>query len=542
MRKKYFRNQVIIFAITVVLAIMLGCSVDSDGDGDDNQEDTTPPYSGDIYVRESDGDDNNPGSQDEPKKTIQAAIDVVDSLYTTADVYVAEGTYVRDYNTDRIPVVLLKEGISIYGGYSDSDWSIRDPLIYITIIKDSSANNGTLANPNRAIDGDGSSTSITDISVIDGFTINGGGGDYSSAIFNHNGSSPTIQNNVINGGNCDGNSFGILNYECDSLTIQNNTINGGTSNNESSSYAIYNYECSSLNIQNNTLDGGTGGSNSYGIYNYYSSSTIQNNIINGGAECISSIGIYNHYSSSPMILNNIINGGTGNHSCGINNANSTPTIKNNTIDGGIGHSTCSTCGIHNYSSSSIIQNNVIDGGKSGSFSHGINNFSSSPVIRNNTILGGNGWISTYGIQIYSASSPTIENNIIFTSGDGSRYGIHENGEKDDPISVRNNDIYDCPNGLYYDYDSSPEKLTEIDDVNNLSDITSSGNIYENISGYMDAEFRFTGALGDFIFDTEGINGAQSSENWGFTTDKDDNSRSPLDDSSTTGWSIGAYEY
>ena len=547
-----------------------------------------------VYVSDSNGDDDNLGTISHPKKTIQAGINLAEELpYSTVSVYVAQGTYSSSYNEGTgSPVVYLHEGISIYGGYT-TDFTNRDTSLYKTIINDMSSSGGSVSNPNRAIHGDGSSTSITDTCVIDGFYINGGGGDYSSAIFNHNGASPTIQNSVINGGNgnqrsygirnndtsspsifnntisggngveysygvrndtlslpiiqnniidggsCDKDSFGILNYECNSLVIQDNTIDGGTGG--SHSYAIYDYYSSST-IQNNNINGGTGGTSSYSIYNYYSSSTIQNNIINGGAECISSIGIYNHYPSSPMISNNIINGGTGDQSCGINNSNSTPTIQNNTIDGGIGDSSCSTCGIHNHSSSSIIQNNVIDGGKSGSFSQGINNYGSSPVIRNNTILGGNGWFSTYGIQINSDSFPTIENNIIFTSGDGNRYGIYENGGNDDPVSVRNNDIYDCPDGLYYDYDSNPEELTDINDVNSLSDITSSGNISENISGYLDAEFRFTGALADFIFDTEGINGAHSSENWGFITDKDDNSRSPLDDSSTTGWSIGAYEY
>jgi hypothetical protein len=41
---------------------------------------------------------------------------------------------------------------------------------------------------------------------------------------------------------------------------------------------------------------------------------------------------------------------------------------------------------------------------------------------------------------------------------------------------------------------------------------------------------------------EGLNGAHSSENWGYTIDKAGNPRSPIDDSDTEGWSMGAYEY
>ena len=73
-------------------------------------------------------------------------------------------------------------------------------------------------------------------------------------------------------------------------------------------------------------------------------------------------------------------------------------------------------------------------------------------------------------------------------------------------------------------------------------ITASGNIDEDLSDDLDNDYKFTGDLNNYNFDTSGLNGAHSNENWGFTTDKDGNNRSPLDDSSTTGWSVGAYEY
>ncbi|MCP4130498.1 MAG: hypothetical protein GY754_05905, partial [bacterium] len=39
----------------------------------------------------------------------------------------------------------------------------------------------------------------------------------------------------------------------------------------------------------------------------------------------------------------------------------------------------------------------------------------------------------------------------------------------------------------------------------------------------------------------GLNGAHPNEEWEYVFDIDNNFRSPLD-SSTTGWSMGAYEY
>lgn len=472
MRKKNFMNLIITLTITVVFAVTLGCLVDTDGDsnGDDDQKDATPDSA--IYVRKSDGDDSYPGSQDEPKKTIQAAIDIAESLYTTADVHVAEGTYSRDYNTDGIPVVLLKEGISIYGGYSDSDWSIRDPLTYITIIKDSSTNDGTSDNVNRAID---SGNGITENTIIDGFKIESGDGEASFAIFNHDGASPTIQNNTICG------------------SSYNNSV------------AIYNTESSSPIIQKNTIIGGGIGA-SWGIYNYDSCAPIiHNNKIIGGVDGSQSIGIHNDTLSSPDIQNNLIDGGNGAYSLGI----------------------------YNYDSSSpVIQNNTINGGSNnGNWSIGIANFSASSII---------------------------QNNIIFTYAGSGRCGFYEFDTSSDPNFLQNNDIFDCPNGLYSDMDGNGF-LTNILDVNDYNKTTqdagkpSECNILDNpafadidgidnvISTIEDNDWHLTLSSPDSVKEN-GINGAHSSLNWGFIVDMDENPRSPLDDSNTTGWSIGAYEY
>ena len=442
-----------------------------------------------VYVRDSNGSDTNLGTATLPKKTIQAAIDLADSLYTTAEVHVAEGTYNVSYQAGTH--VVIKEGISLYGGYSSTNWNTRDPNIYTTTIQDTSTSGGIPNYPNRAIQAVGTSATI-----IDGFTINGGGGNYSSAFYNNG--SPTIQNNSVNGGSGSSESYGI--FALGSATIENNTINGGSGGNNS--YGIF--ALGSPTIKNNTINGGSAGSgSSFGIYNGNSSSTpssatIENNTINGGSPGSgSSFGIYISYSS-PTIRNNIIYGGTGNNN-----------------------------------------------------SFGIGN-SGSPTIHNNTINGGTGNNNSYGIYHEDTVSPAIENNIVFTSGGSNRYCIYESGSTSDPLSVRNNDLFDCPTAIYFDKDGNCPGGTNctLAEMESLTDMTVSGNASDtptfvskngpdgNINTMEDNDWHLVSPLSV----TEGgLNGAHSAENWGFTTDKDVNPRSPLDDSSTTEWSMGAYE-
>ncbi|MCH7824410.1 MAG: DUF1565 domain-containing protein, partial [Acidobacteria bacterium] len=134
------------------------------------------------------GNDANPGTFDSPKLTIPAAIAVADALYVTAEVHVAAGTY--NVNSQAGTHVIMAEGIALYGGYSSSDLAIRDAATYPTTITDTSTLGGTGASPNRAIE---AGSGITTATIIDGFTINGGGGGWCSAIFNI-GASPTISN------------------------------------------------------------------------------------------------------------------------------------------------------------------------------------------------------------------------------------------------------------------------------------------------------------------------------------------------------------
>lgn len=437
-----------------------------------------------IYVKTT-GNDTYPGTQTQPKKTIQNAIDSADELFTTAEVHVAEGTYWQSGTISLLiqssAGLIIKSGISIYGGYSSTDWNNRNPSTYITNIKDSSTTDGYFANPNRAIHvGFG----VSSATIIDGFTITGGGGDNSSAITYDEGHA-TISNNVINGGSGSSNAYGIYNTGSASPVISNNVINGGS-----------------------------GGVYTRGILSDYASPTITGNDINGGAGSTGSWGIDDYYSSSTITKNKIY-GGSSPSGTGIKLTGSSTFIANNTINGG-SSSSQTTYGI--YMGAALSTN--------------------YPVIVNNTINGGEGFAASIGIEI-TISTPIIDNNIIFTTGGDLRYCVYESGSEASPSSFNNNNIYDCPTANYLDT-PNPNTFTQIcaggnpgdsDCSNVLSTPTGSGNVSADLAfvNLVGEDWHLTASTPATItqggFNHSGL----------ITTDKDGVAR-------TVPWSMGAYEF
>lgn len=509
-----------------------------------------------IYVSKS-GDDADPGTEAEPMLTIGAGITAAEALGIPSEVRVSGGLYDES--------VTLVEGVSLFGGYS-TDWALRDADKYTTTIADPAVADGVWNSPNCAICAGGTITTDT---IIDRFTIQGGGGEFSSGIFAGSGGAPTIQNNTINGGSGD-KAYGIHNYNSSSPYIAGNTINGGSGRN---SYGIYNDESSSPSIAGNTIDGSSGGSYSYGIYNGDNSlPAIQNNTINGGSGGGHSYGIYNDNTSSLTITDNIINGGRGGYSYGIYSNNSLPNIFNNTIAGGSGgnfsygissrnslpnifNNTIGggsgghySCGIYNDFSSSTIYNNAIDGG-SGDSSRAIYNGGSSPSIYNNTINGGIGGSYSYGIYNRNATSPKIDNNIVFTSGTGSNYCIYEEDASDDPATFRNNDLFDCDTALYYDFDDDAnytaiaametdltnEGISNGDNISVDPEFVDIDGADDDINTMDDNDWRLTAST-DASITTGGLDG--TNEGWSFTTDFDGVTRTG---NGATGWSMGFSE-
>jgi hypothetical protein len=237
--------------------------------------------------------------------------------------------------------VILKDGISVFGGYS-ADFSERDSAAHVTKITDTStATAPSHLNPNRAVETHGFIDTPT---VLDGFTIRGSDqGNHSAAILVNGGGGPIIQHNIIQGGGTDLLkpslfSMGVVNYD-GGPTIQDNTIDGGKGNR--ASIAIVNGGASFYLIRNNAIDGGSGTLFAFGIWSTLDDSpgaVVRNNTIHGGHFTGSSYGVQIE-SSSPTIQNNTINGGSGTTvSYGIQNKRfgssatpSNPIIENNII-------------------------------------------------------------------------------------------------------------------------------------------------------------------------------------------------------------------
>jgi len=238
-----------------------------------------------IYVDGVSGDDANPGTREQPKKTIQNAIDLADALMDEGEVRVAEGTY-HVYET-----LVVREGISLYGGFQASGWT-RDVDLYPTELQGSGIE--TVIKPEQG---------VSSVTVIDGFTIEASSVVTAVCIWCERGS-PTIRNNILDASQGSTDSIGILNSSS-SPVILANTINAGGGSADAWGIANNN---SPAQIWSNVIYG-TGSNNNYkGIYNNNSDAIIQNNTIRCGLSAWDDVdhdvGIYNK-DSNCIIENNI---------------------------------------------------------------------------------------------------------------------------------------------------------------------------------------------------------------------------------------------
>lgn len=380
-----------LFFITCILVIV-SCDTGTNSVIPENPEVETT----NIYVNQQFGDDGNFGTPDEPFQSIQAAIDYATANYEKTDIFISEGTYSSNYRVSGQPVVKMEEGISIYGGYSNSNWTNRDIDLYKTILIDSSTTGGELDSPNRTID----FKDISANSIIDGFYVYCGTGEINLGIFLVR-SSPIIQNNRVH--TYDGGlSVCIYNLDNSSPIIRDNIITG---DNPSGCFAIYNLEYCSPHIYRNIISGSTSNS----------TNTDQ------------SIGIYNDVESDSYIYNNLIDGGNGDYSLGIYNDASSPIIRNNTINGG-----------HNTQSYTI----ALAAGNAD-----ITLPLSSPYIENNIIFNSDG-LACYGYYDFDRGAPASNryNNFYNCSDSYSSNNnvsfepafIDEDGDDDNLLTIADN--------------------------------------------------------------------------------------------------------
>jgi hypothetical protein len=247
-----------------------------------------------VYVDGAGGDDANPGTPEQPKKTIQNAIDLADALMDSGEVRVAEGLYVvRE-------TVVVRKGISILGGYELPGWTRNLDLQSepATVIRGDAID--TVIRPE---------TGVTPETLVELFAIEASSEVSATCIWCDHGS-PTVRFNVLD-------SSGGIQY----------------------SVGIFNQYGEPV-IVSNTINAGMGTEKARGILNEGSSPRIWNNVIYGTGDNGTFVAISNNSGSHAIIQNNTIRIGTTSGGIGIFNSDSNCVIENNII---FSESTAGTC-------------------------------------------------------------------------------------------------------------------------------------------------------------------------------------------------------
>jgi hypothetical protein len=453
-----------------------------------------------IYVRSGSSGD---GTRSNPYGDIQSAVNAAD---LGEEIHIAAGTY------DTASGITVNKELTLKGGYKADDWNTRkyltmdsrDDSLYKTAINCTAITGGTSwSAPTFAVDC-GSSTE--DSTVIEGLTINGGDiVAYTSGIRCQGG--PIIQYCTVNGGAGTDTAMAIVTTATiDDPTIQYCYLHGGDSD-----LSDYHYGCFLLS--------NTG------------SATLQGNFIYGGDNAgDTNIGI--RVDNASVIDGNIISGGSGG-----THANGVECL-----------------------GSAKVRNNLLFGGSATNFSTGVRLYGATvnAQVFNNTICGGINGTASNGIRLLMGATGSIQNNILFTAAVGNAYGIRESSADSDPTVCRNNNIFDCPNAIYYDFEGASANITDIADVNNLSDMTSSGNISVDLIGVANYFVDVDGEDDDIttmldndwrLTDNAPVNvrGGGLDLSSDFTTDfagvtRTTSSPSGMTNDDAAGWSIGAHEW
>lgn len=410
---KFLNNKILLLIIILIAFFMSSCndyclSLYGNPYCELNQDENDDKSV--FYVNCIKGNDYNSGTKTKPFKSITAAIKYASSLFESADIYVSEGEYNVNYLNDTH--IKMVEGISLYGGYANDNWDLRDPQKHITSIVD----NNIVSDSKTVV----ISTNITNKTVIDGFMIKGGGKRNSYAVY-INDASPVISNCVIKAGSSE-NNYAVYNIYS-KASIYDNVILGGYKGTRS--YGIYNKN-SELTITNNDVWGGNGESGSYAIYNIYSSIDIIDNIkIDGGNSKTETFAVYSEDSVVNIKRNNIYANDSFDNivsAYGVYSYNTQTEVYNNYIYGRLNYALTNTIYgvylINDYNNRDIhnkIINNSIGCGHTRTISFAVycGDFCGADII-NNCILGGVAYEHEIsgGIQLNNCGEVNIINNTI----------------------------------------------------------------------------------------------------------------------------------
>ncbi len=166
---------------------------DDPGNGGSTSGGPAPMPEG-IYVSIDSGADSNPGTPEEPVRTIAQGTTLAVEA-GVGFVYIAAGTY--EMNSDDSDVVEVVEGISLRGGFAADDWTQWDPQAHVSQLVDtgSAAAGFNPQNPHRALLVPADVTAET---VVEGLTLQ------AAAVANAAGAviegDATLRGNVLLGG------------------------------------------------------------------------------------------------------------------------------------------------------------------------------------------------------------------------------------------------------------------------------------------------------------------------------------------------------
>lgn len=328
-----------------------------------------------YYVSRNSTSSISDGKRETPFRSIQTAIEYAFINGTPATVYVALGTYNE--------AVILRNGVSIYGGYN-ANFTSRSSTTYTS----------TITTPtSTAVYADSTVSANT---TVDGFTVYIGTLNGVNHAIYLNGASPTISGNDIRGG------MATCTY-------------------------TYGVACTSgcnASITNNTIQGGSGSSQSTGVYIEASSPTVILNTVNGGTSTTFSRAMDIASGSNPLITRNNLHGGyaTG-ISYGINTVGA-PTITNNIIHGGSGPSSRAITN----NGSPVITNNVLHAGSGYNASASViySNSSSFPTVTNNLFVANGAIQMAFFEQTTIATARSLENNAFWDFNSTSTLTVYYN--------------------------------------------------------------------------------------------------------------------
>ena len=274
---------------------------DAEGNGPYTFSFTYSVSTGNVYYVKKTGWDSNDGlSPSAAKSRIFSAI----MAASEGDiVLVAEGIYnVNSSSLTADGPVVLKKGVSVYGGFSN-DFSSRDILAYETRIVDGCTSSYSCTAPIL-------SNSITQDTILDGFSIHGASVSGGKAISDSSSTQLTISNCRITAGNLATVAVDLYNSRA---VLTANSISGSPAGATNSTALMIWGTSANPVIRSNLIHGGSATGISSGIsMGSGTKATIQNNTISGGNGSTAAIALTPDGSS--IIENNILftdNGASG---------------------------------------------------------------------------------------------------------------------------------------------------------------------------------------------------------------------------------------